>query len=97
MHLGTYVLHTSPRCNVDLRLSLTLEPIVIHVVAVGLKILQRWVILLFVGVCRFGTTALAAVATGQMLVVCVGSLSSRLILLVSAVVSAAASFLLPFF
>ena len=97
MHLGTYVLHTSPRCNVDLRLSLTLEPIVIHVVAVGLKMLQRWGILLFVGVCRFGTTALAAVATGQMLVVCVGSLSSRLILLVSAVVSAAASFLLPFF
>ena len=47
-------------------------------------------------VCRFGTTLLAALVTGRILVVCVGDLSPILRLLIAAVVADAAYLLLPF-
>ena len=64
----------------------------IHVVATGVKILQYWERLLFVGLCRFGATFLAALVTGRMMVVCVGDMYPRLRLLIAAVVATAASF-----
>ena len=81
----------------DLFLTLKLEPIVIHVVAAGVTILQYWKHLLRVGVCRLGSTSLSALVTGRMLLVCVEAMYPRLMLMTSAVVSASASFTLMFF
>ena len=82
---------------VDLFLPLKLKPIVIHVVSIGVTIIQRWDCLLCVGVCRFGATSLAALTTIPLLLGCVGDLSPRLLLLIAVVVSNSASFALTFF
>ena len=82
--------------DMALFLPLTLGTIVIHVVAAGVTLLYLWERLMYIGVFSIGATLLAALVTGRMLVVCVGDMSPILLMMIAAVISAAASFSLPF-